>query len=162
MLLLTVAITKIDKLENKVLPHFVKYCSHMNSKFDYSKKIDSILMALRYIYSIYSDHWLAHMCHCQCYFKYAISCGQHVDDNKLLLNYCLQNQNSIEFNVTDIMFHLVPSFFYQNQLLQRFSEIYQQTRYIWLSGKYWSLNKLICLDSKLPTGCFQFVSNCIA
>jgi len=62
MLLLTVAITKVDKLENKVLPHYVKCCSHMNSKLDYGKKIDRILMvSLCYIYSIFSDHWLAYI-----------------------------------------------------------------------------------------------------
>jgi len=47
-----------DKLDSKVLLHYVKYCPHMNSKFDY-EKIDSILMiSLRYTCSIYNDHCL--------------------------------------------------------------------------------------------------------
>ena len=46
------------QIRKQVLLHYVKYCPHMNSKFDY-EKIDSILMtSLRYTCSIYNDHYL--------------------------------------------------------------------------------------------------------
>ena len=80
MLLLIVAIN-VDKLESKALLHYVKYCPHMNSKFDYGK-IDSILMtSLRYTYSVYMQRLFGTCCR-----KHAISCGQHAGDNKLLSN----------------------------------------------------------------------------
>ena len=89
MLLLIVAIN-VDKLESKALLHYVKYCPHMNSKFDYGK-IDSILMtSLRYTYSIY-NHCLANVA------KRIVAVNMILTDSMLMITSCFKKLLSLEF-----------------------------------------------------------------